>query len=67
MLVVDWIFKAINLPRTKEKTYKKLSNSFTLFVIVCLLKNVFLTIVLVPVALKSQYFVIPVSIARGKK
>ena len=77
------------MPRIKEKTYKKLSKPFTLLVKVCLLKKVFLTIVLVPVALKSekrktktknktkkqtnkkqknsQYFVMPVSVAKGKK
>ena len=53
LVVVDCIFKAINLPRIKEKTYKKLSKPFTLLVLVCLLKNDFLSIALVPVALKG--------------
>ena len=70
ILIVDCIFKAINLPRIKEKTYKKLSKPFTLLVLVCLLKNVFLMIVLVPVALEatknSLYFILPVGVSRGK-
>ena len=39
--------------RITEKTYKKLSKPFTLLFLVCLLKNYFLVIVLVPVALKA--------------
>ena len=40
----------MNLPKTKEKTYKKLLKPLTLLVSVSLLKNAFLTIVLVAVA-----------------
>ena len=69
MLVVDYIFKVIDLARINEKLIKRLSKPFfTLMVMVCLLKKNFLTIASPsPRGIKNSVFCYPVSVARGKK